>query len=751
MIKRRIILIILYLLVGISFSAQSQQLYINELMASNQTTLADGSGNFEDWLEIYNPNSFSVNIAGYFITDNLANPTKYQFVSGSSKTIIPANGFLLVWASGQTSRGADHIGFSLSASGEQLGLYRPDGSTLVDTLSFGPQRADISWGRQPNGSTNWLYFKTPNSSPKASNNGKTGYAQILDPPVFSQTGGFYTTGFTLSLSSPDPTATIYYTLDGSDPDPTKPNAVSFTYKNSYPQQPGQPYGPTLTETYRTFPYSTTLAISDRSSAANKVSIKSSTASYTASYIPTSPVFKGTVVRALVYKANALPSDIVTQTYFVTATPPRYTIPVVSLALTEKHLFDYNTGIYTAGKTFDNWRAANPNTGTGFCTTANFDNEGDDWERPGNAEIFVGTSSVSNQLVDIRINGGCSRSVPRKSLRLYGKSNFEYPFFDNRPASLFYNRLLLRNGGNDWDYSLLIDAFGQTMVRHLNFDTQSNRPAALFLNGEYWGIHGLYERYDRFYVNRNYAVATDSVDMVEIANGYSASEGDLTKFTALNSYFTNTNPINYTYVQTQMDVENFADYNIAEIFVANTDWPLNNVVLWRKRTSQYQPNAARGHDGRWRWMLKDIDYGLSGQNNAQNNTLNFATRSDLSYTLFLRRLLDIPAFKTYFINRYADLLNTTFLASRTTALLSSIQQQYQPYMPEHFSRWLTGNSYTNWLSNINNINTFLQDRASYARDHIRAKFSLTANRSLTLNVSDTTRGFVKVNSIAIQPA
>ncbi|MBN8823481.1 CotH kinase family protein [Spirosoma sp.] len=738
----------------INFSARSQQLYINELMASNQTTLADQTGAFEDWFEIYNPNSFSVNIAGYFITDNLTNPTKYQFVSGSTKTIIPANGFLLVWASGQTNRGADHIGFSLSASGEQLGLYQPDGTTVVDTLRFGPQRADISWGRQPNGSASWVYFQKANSTPKASNNGKTGYTAWLAGPTFSQAGGFYSTGFNLALSASDPTATIYYTLDGSDPDPTNPNSVTYTYKNRYTEQPGQPSGPLLTGSYQTFPYSTTIAITDQTSSPNKLSVKSSTWNYTPTYFPTSPVFKGTVVRAVVYKPDAIPSDIVTQTYFVSPSLPRYNIPVVSVSLNEKHLFDYNTGIYTAGKTFDTWRAANPSAGTSFCTTGNFFNEGDDWERPGNVEFFINNASVINQPIGLRTHGGCSRSVPRKSVRLYGSSEFAYPFFDNRPTNVVYDRLLLRNGGNDWDYTTLVDAFGQTMVRHLPFDTQSNRPVALFFNGEYWGVSNLYERYDRFYINQNYGVATDSVDMVEVSQyTYEPTEGDLTSFTALKNYFMNTSPVNYTYVQTLMDVESFADYQMSEIFVANTDWPHNNLSMWRKRTSQYKPNAPRGHDGRWRWMIRDLDWGITGQNYAQKNVFPTAldTGQDAEFTVYLRRLLAIPAFKTYFINRYADLLNTTFNPTRTTALLTSMQQQYQPNMAEHFNRWITNTSYNGWLGNIGNMMNFLQVRPDSVRKHIRQQFSLSANRSLTLNVSDTARGYVNVNSITILPS
>ena len=744
---------ILSFLLCLSLSARSQQLYINELMASNKQTVADSTGAYEDWFEIYNPNSFSVNIAGYYVTDKLSSPTKYQFPTGSPLTVVPANGFLLVWASGVPARGANHVSFNLSASGEQVGLYRLNNSALevVDSLSFGQQRTDISWGRQPDGSSTWLYFQASanNTSPGASNNGKTGFAQSLTTPTFSKTGGFYPTAFNLAINSTDPSVTIYYTLDGSAPDPSNPNSVTFAYKNSYPQISGQPYGPFLTGSYQTLPYSTTLAISDRTNSPNSVSTKSSTWHYQPNYFPTSPVFKGTVVRAIAYKANAIASDIVTQTYFVTPTTPRYPLPVVSVAVNEKDLFEYQTGIYTAGKVFDDLRAADSSLSVNFCTPGNFTNEGSAWRKRANVEFFINNTSVINQTNGLSIHGNCSRSAPRKGLQLIGDSNFQYPFFVNRPPSFTYNSLILRNGGNDWNYSIIVDAYAQTMVRHLNFDTQSNRPGIVFLNGEYWGVHTICEHYDKEYINRGYGVATDSLDLMQIRFGYEVQTGDSLNYKALLAYFNQNSPIDYNYAKTQIDIENFADYQISEIYATNTDWPNNNQEFWRKRTNQYTPNAPHGQDGRWRWMMKDMDYSLSYANSYTFNAFSNAMQVN-DYTLFFRRLLDIPDFKTYFINRYADLLNTTFDSTRTSTLLTSVLQDYQASMPEDLTRWLGGISYNDWLTNVDSIRSFVQHRPPYVRSHILSQFGLTANRNLTVDVSDTTQGYVKVNTITILP-
>jgi hypothetical protein len=749
MINMKTFVSIFLFLLAIKSIGYCQKVYINEFMASNTRTLADATGAYEDWLELYNPTSSPVNLGGYYLTDNLATPTKYKLPTGSSQTIIPANGYLIIWASGEVSRGPLHVSFKLGAEGEQIGLFRPDGTTLVDTLSFGVQRSDVSRGRQPDASAIWRYFQGANISPGGTNLGKTGYEGFSNAPVFSKAGGFYTTNINLSITSPDTSVTIYYTLDGSDPDPTNPNAVSFPYKNSYPDQAGQPFGTMLFGSFRTYTYTGPIPISDRTSSANSLSAKSSTYNFSPGYFPSAPVFKGTVVRAVAYKANSLVSDIVTQTYFVTPSASRYSIPVVSIALNEKHLFDYNTGIYTAGAVFDNWRSTFPGGPAEFCTIANFTMEGELWERPGHVEFFLNNSLISKQPIGLRIHGGCSRTFPRKSLRLYGDADFQYPFFSNRPPSLFYNRLLLRNSGNDWTYTLMIDSYMQTMVRHLNVETQSSRPSVVFLNGEYWGLHILNERYDGYFLNRNFGVDADSVDIVDIRNGYSADEGDLVNYNELKTYFQQNSPINYAYAKTLIDVENVADYQVSEIYSANSDWPQNNQLAWRKRTSQYVPNAPRGQDGRWRWMLKDMDYGLSLVNNFQHTTLYLATDTN-EFTLFFRRLLDIPEFKTYFINRSADLLNTTFLPSRTVGLLTSFKEDYQPYMTEHFNRWPSGTTYTGWLSNVNNIKTFVEQRPAYVREHFRNKFGLAANRNLTVNVSNANQGYVKVNTIDILP-
>jgi hypothetical protein len=139
------------------------RVYINEWMASNTGTLHDpADGDTEDWFELFNATYHLVDISGWYLTDTLAKKTMFRIPDG---TILGPRDFLLVWADGEPEQnGPDspdlHVNFSLSKSGEAIGLYGPDQS-LKDFVTFGPQIDDISQGRFADGSTNTISMELP--------------------------------------------------------------------------------------------------------------------------------------------------------------------------------------------------------------------------------------------------------------------------------------------------------------------------------------------------------------------------------------------------------------------------------------------------------------------------------------------------------------------------------------------------------------------------------------------------------------
>ncbi len=134
-------------------------LFINELQSDNFIDIADEAFEFDDWFEIYNPNSFPVDIAGYFVSDELNWKAKDRIPVGDPATIIPANGWMLLWADEDGSQGPLHVGFKLSGSGESIILTDQDSTQVIDQVTFGPLLEDTSFGRNGDGTTEWVVFE----------------------------------------------------------------------------------------------------------------------------------------------------------------------------------------------------------------------------------------------------------------------------------------------------------------------------------------------------------------------------------------------------------------------------------------------------------------------------------------------------------------------------------------------------------------------------------------------------------------
>jgi len=135
---------------------------INEVLADNQTVLEDPDEpeEFPDWIELHNPGPVPIDLAGKYLTDDLADPFKFRISAG---LVVPAGGFVLFYADDDPEQGPFHANFKLSRNGESIGLFDVDatGNQPIDTHTFGPQTADASERRYPNGGDRWITFGTP--------------------------------------------------------------------------------------------------------------------------------------------------------------------------------------------------------------------------------------------------------------------------------------------------------------------------------------------------------------------------------------------------------------------------------------------------------------------------------------------------------------------------------------------------------------------------------------------------------------
>jgi len=218
--------------------------YINEWMAANTSSLLNtNNGNrFDDWFELYNPGSTPASLAGYYLTDNLANKTQFLIPAGY---VIPPQGFLLVWADNRPNLNTNtdpalHVSFALSQNGDQLGLFAADG-TAIDTVDFRaePQFNNISQGRFPDGPTTNYFLAT--ATPLAPNSAWANRYPALAPIPDASIVGGRTLAFTATATDPDlPSQLFTYSLDAGAPTGAVINAASgeFTWTPSPAQTPG---------------------------------------------------------------------------------------------------------------------------------------------------------------------------------------------------------------------------------------------------------------------------------------------------------------------------------------------------------------------------------------------------------------------------------------------------------------------------------------------------------------------------------
>lgn len=208
------------------------QVVINEYSASNLATVVDNYGSHEDWIELHNTSSQQADISGYFLSDRINNPTKWQFPDG---VVITPQGFLRIWTSGrdEVSGSHYHTNFRLRQTGENpewVVLSSPDGS-LVEAFQLEITQRNHSRGRQPNGSENWRIFTSP--TPGSSNNNATGYLAYAEKPGMSEEAGYYDNPLSIAITTGEPNSVIHYTTSGHEPTTsssiyTQPVAINQT-------------------------------------------------------------------------------------------------------------------------------------------------------------------------------------------------------------------------------------------------------------------------------------------------------------------------------------------------------------------------------------------------------------------------------------------------------------------------------------------------------------------------------------------
>jgi hypothetical protein len=523
------------------------------------------------------------------------------------------------------------------------------------------------------------------------------------PPVFSHGAGFYTEPFKLRLSSPQPTAVSYYTVDGSVPDPDRV------------MDDGEWATLPVATRARTFVYTEPIDLARLAERADEISLIP-TGDAVASHAWRAPLgesYKGTTLRALVV-ANSIPSEQVARTYFITPHGSgRYTLPVLSIATDRSNLFDHDRGIYIPG-----------------ATGENYNYRGDDWERPVHLELFEGGRRVVAQDAGVSIHGGYTRQYAQKGIRLsaraeYGTSRFTHRFFESKPEREF-KRMIVRAAGHDNGRARLRDAALQTLVQHLPFETQHYQPVIVFINGEYWGLHEFRDRYDDHHIGIRYGLDRSQIVIMEdnasYAGGDWAGRDDYGEFLAR---ITSGALQSWEEIDAEMDLDGYLDYLITEMYSANTDWPHGNIKYWRYRGPAESGNSFT--DGRWRWLMYDVDWTFGYNSSIETNMVDFLLvseeRPERAWSrVFIRELLARPEVRHEFLQRLAVHLETTFRPDRVRAHLDSIARMIEPEIEEQVRRWTYPASFATWRSEVDKALAFAAGRPASFRQHTEEHFA-----------------------------
>ena len=286
---------------------------------------------------------------------------------------------------------------------------------------------------------------------------------------------------------------------------------------------------------------------------------------------------------------------------------------------------------------------------------------------------------------------------------YGKKRFTHKFFETIPQNSF-KHLVLKPFCASWNQTGVIDYLSNIYASTLDLETLASRPVVLYLNGEYWGIYYIHERPDERYLEDHYDVDINHVNLVSGWNPI-LDHGTLEYFNSFYQWMENadlSNPDSYAYAETRMDIGNFIDYQIFEIFMENTDWPANNMRMWQV------------DDNPWRWIFYDGDACMQWLTyTAFENAIYVGDAlwpSSTKSTLFFRKLLENEEFKSRFTSRFLDLLNTSFNYSVLGPFFDEIREQLEPEVPLQSERFGFPTNFEAWNEDMVRTKWFIMRRA-----------------------------------------
>ena len=534
--------------------------------------------------------------------------------------------------------------------------------------------------------------------------------ETLPVPQFSAEGGFYTENFTLTLST-EPELTVYYTLDGSDPRFSSTASV----------------------------YSTGIPIYNNTDEPNVYSAITEIAlgGYTP---PEFNVDKGITVRAVTKASDGTFGTIVTNSYFVGKTADYYTtMKVISMVTDSDYLFHEDIGAYMIGTKYYEWKNSAeyiPYDAGDVLNVTNYNTSGRETEFPVSIQVFDNGKAVYSTDVGARISGNWSRAHAQKSFRLYARKEYgdgkmRYAFFDqltdaNDELIEKFDKVTLRNGGNDYQELHFRDALFHDLTKDLAFEVMASEPCILFINGEFWGFYMIREKTDGDYIESHYGIPKEEVAVIKNGGIEEGTDEDWTEFRNLCQWAASadmTDDTNYRKFCDSFDIQSLMDYITVETYLNNSDWAnggSNNWMVWHSKT--VNPDNPKA-DGKWRFILYDTEFstGLYGSESTRYNydLLNKMSvgGGEFNYPDILRNACNNDDFRQQFYATYLRIMETCFDPDTVKKAIDTYAAAYGEATKATFFRFGLDWAAWNYDGEVEQLKEYFTRRPKYAKRYL----------------------------------
>lgn len=406
------------------------------------------------------------------------------------------------------------------------------------------------------------------------------------------------------------------------------------------------------------------------------------------------------------------------TYILAAEPEKdITLDVVSITVDHKSLYDYETGIFVPGKTYDEniIRGTEQN---GEYTAGNYDNRDDEWIRdanvvllsPGQMEANTNKGILWNQKIGIQVSGGASATSSVKSLKLvanekYGYEKLAYSFSPSGDSTKGlvvpkkYNSLRLRMGGQDRKSGNIRSSVASRLAEESGFDGYSaTKRAIVYLNGKFYGIADVQQNYSNSFLKKRFGLA-NSDDIVKIKG----KEKDVFLEMGLKGLFEKDLDVeeNREMLELMVDMDDYLMYYALNLLWNNVDWPQNNYEIWKYSGKEVSDNKYS--DGRWRFLSYDLDliYARGENSNFFSGVISDqfeAIMEDkyLGEDSTFPRVMESTYYRNKFIQIMQELMNGPFVTENVLSIIDEEANKIAPAMRLYYGR----DGYGEWQDWVN---------------------------------------------------